>query len=178
MKFYLILTILVIFCYSKSLLAQQKEDILMEATELIRDGQYGKALKNLNKIIKEKGDFAEAFLKRGQVYYELNDYNKMINDCEKTLQINPLLIQAHFNLGIAYYNLKNYNQSINHFNSFLQSKPQDNEALGWRGMSKFYLQQKKQACEDWEKAIDYGNNYVRPFYNKYCVEENATQERD
>lgn len=155
--------------------AQEAENNFENAKTLMQDGDYGKALKHLNKALSIKNEWAEAYLRRGQVYYELGKYKEMIKDCENALKYDKNLVQAYFNLGIAQYNLKNYAGALPHFTMFLAKKPKDAEALAWRGMANFYLKNKKQACEDWEKAIDLGNSYVKPYYNKNCQEENASQ---
>ncbi len=158
-----------------NLTAQEAENNFEEAKKLMENGNYGKALKNLNKAIKIKPQWAEAYLKRGQVYYELSKYKEMIKDCETALEYDKNLVQAYFNLGIAQYNLKDYTKALSYFNTFLEKIPKDSEAMGWRGMSHFYLKNKKMACKDWEEAIYLGNSYVKPYYNKNCQEENASQ---
>lgn len=172
--FLLLLYIGFIFCVN----AQDAEKKFEEAKILMQDGDYGKALKFLNQVIKTKNEWAEAYLRRGQIYYELGKYKEMMKDCESALKYDKNLLQAHFNLGIAQYNLKNYTGALPHFNTFLAKKPDDAEALGWRGMSNFYLKNKKEACKDWEKAIDLGNSYVKPYYSKHCEEENASQMKE
>ncbi|TAE75588.1 MAG: tetratricopeptide repeat protein [Bacteroidetes bacterium] len=160
------------------LMAQNENPNFEEAKKNMQDGNYTKAIKLLNKTIKDRPEWAEAYLKRGQAYYELNKYKEMVKDCEKALELDKNLIQAHFNLGIAKYNLKDYTNAIVHLTIFLEKIPNDAEAMGWRGMSNFYLKNKKLACKDWETAIYLGNSYVKPYYNKNCQEENASQGKD
>ena len=64
-------------------------------------GDYENALKNFDKAIELKPDYAEVFYNRGFIYIKLNEYSKAIDDFTKVIILQP--DRPEF-LTMAFYN--------------------------------------------------------------------------
>jgi tetratricopeptide (TPR) repeat protein len=164
------------FCFTFSVVfAQTAEESLALGLRYAEHGNYRKALKAYNKAIAYNPSMAEAYYHRGEVHYEMRDYQAMIADNKEAIRIKPDYQNAYFHLGIAYYRLGEYTKAIEELSTLIALKPQDAEAYYWRGMVYQKAKQDKKACEDWQKAQDLGNGLATPMLHKYCEEENAVE---
>ena len=51
-----------------------------------------------------------AYNNRGYTYYELGQYQRVIQDLNKTIQLDPDYAVAYNNRSLAYFNLGQYSQ--------------------------------------------------------------------
>ncbi|MCU0443986.1 MAG: tetratricopeptide repeat protein [Microscillaceae bacterium] len=165
----------ILICLGLSAIAQTAEDYAETGYKYAYEGNYALALKNYDKAIKTDPRFAKAYYNRAHVKYDLQDYKGVVEDCRRALEINPNLIDAYFNMAVAKYQLKDYESAIGYFDKSLQYKTQDGETYCWRGMAKFKLNRKAEACQDWQTARSLGNSYVNSYLLKYCEEEGGVE---
>ncbi|MEM8674292.1 MAG: hypothetical protein AAGF83_10530 [Cyanobacteria bacterium P01_G01_bin.67] len=71
-------------------MSQSNDDVtnkLQEARAQIEQKQYAEAIDNLDRIIQDGNDNADAFLFRGKAYSQLNNYKLALIDLEKALAL-------------------------------------------------------------------------------------------
>lgn len=64
----------------------------------------------------EKLNYAEDYLKRGNLKYENKDFQGAIEDYDKAIELNPNLAGAYYKRGIAKGRLKEYDSATIDFN--------------------------------------------------------------
>jgi len=66
------------------------------------EGEYGKAIADLTKVIRADPDQARAYITRGVAYNRKGEYDKAIADCTAAIRINPTDADAYYYRGYAY----------------------------------------------------------------------------
>ena len=86
-------------------------------------GMYDLALRDYNKAIELKPDFATAYSNRGAARIYLGRYDLAYKDLSKAISLEPESVYAYFNRGLAYFNQclerKNY-ENIKYANEDFQ----------------------------------------------------------
>ncbi len=117
---------------------QAKENALFQiGANFFINENYDDALKYFNLSIKEytpKSFSAQAFLWRGETYYQLNDKTKAINDIVTYLaktqdKLIGNKIKAYYTLGYCAFEDKNYNEAAKWFNNLTEIKGADRNRL-------------------------------------------------
>lgn len=86
----------------------------------------------------------------GQKCYEAIEFMK------KTLVLEPDYKKANYNIGTCYTSLENYALSIEYFNRAIAQDKNNGIYYFNRGFSKLKLNKIKEACEDFNIALDLG----------------------
>jgi tetratricopeptide (TPR) repeat protein len=126
-------------------------------------------IERLSKIIDENPEDAEAYLKRGNAFYNRQQYVKAILDYNKAIEVNPDYTDAYNNRGIALNNLQRYEEAIKDYNKAIELDPNDVDKYFNRGNT--YIKQKRyeEAIKDYNKAIELDPNDADIYYNRGCV---------
>jgi tetratricopeptide (TPR) repeat protein len=79
--------------------------------------EYQKALNALNMAIKLNPEYAQAYGAAGEVYFEIGNYEKVIENLDKFVKIeqakiDPNLDDEYLLMGKAYYKLGNYKRTL------------------------------------------------------------------
>ena len=70
----------------------------------MEEGDLDNAIKDFTKAIALEPDFADAYLKRGQVYHDKRDYKRAVLDFTKLVELKPDDAHAYVLRGRAYTN--------------------------------------------------------------------------
>ena len=81
-------------------------------------------------------------------------YNDVIDDMNKALQLNSNNSNAFMLRGNAYKEIRKYNEAITDFNKAIEIRPSSSVAFNLRGLSYFGLQKDNEAIADFSKAIE------------------------
>ena len=82
---------------------------------LYTQNKYSEAIKELNKAIELKKDYAEAFLNLGMVYLNLKKYQEAIKFFNQSLFHNKKLTSVYYHLGECYKNIDNFNKALSYY---------------------------------------------------------------
>ncbi|MCZ8330826.1 MAG: hypothetical protein O9282_05900 [Flavobacterium sp.] len=127
------------------------------------------AILDFNQSVKNK-KYSEAFYERGNAKLFLQDYRGAISDYNTFLKLKNYSINndIYFYRGCAKYELKDYSGALLDINMFLKKENED--ALGYlqRGLIKVALNQKHNACMDFSKAGELGNEEGYKMIKKHC----------
>jgi len=105
------------------------------------------------------------FYKRGVMRYDRGHYEGALEDFNKAIQMEPenrfMMLYAY--LGSTQHELENYPAAIRAFDKAILLEPNDpTQRPAWvrvyynRGVSKYYLEEKENACKDMNKAKKLG----------------------
>ena len=82
---------------------------------LYTQNKYSEAIKELNKAIELKKDYAEAYLNLGMVYLNLKKYQEAIKFFNQSLVHNKKLTSVYYYLGECYKNIDNIDKALSYY---------------------------------------------------------------
>ncbi|MDJ0675054.1 MAG: tetratricopeptide repeat protein [Calothrix sp. MO_167.B42] len=98
-------------------------EMIERSQKLMDGGNIKEAEALLTQLIKEQPDFAEAWNRRGFLYYTTGDYQKSLTDCNVVIQINPVHFGALHGIGLCEAAQGKYRQAIQAFSRALEIQP-------------------------------------------------------
>jgi hypothetical protein len=129
-------------------------------------GNNTEALKLLKVAITISPNSFQILFNRGNIHFDIKEYDQAINDFNAVLKINPDLYQAYNNIGKCYFELKNYVLSAASYEKSLQINPDYAEAWSNRGVTLINLNDHKSALDSFEKAINLNPLFFQAYSNK------------
>lgn len=108
---------------------------------VIQSGQYSGA------------GLAWVHFNRGNAFNALGEYQRAIEDYDRTLSLDPSFAYAYTNRGVAYRFLGQNERAIEDFDRALELNRKDSGAYQSRGAAWEALGDYGKAVSDWEKAI-------------------------
>jgi len=131
---------------------------------------YEGSIQDLNKAIDIKPSDS-VFVFRAMAKYYAGDFTGVIFDCEKAIALKPskdILLEAYNYMGRAKLNLENYDDALKDYNKAIELDP----SYAWtylnRGSVEIKLNLQKEACSDFHKAKDLGDEGADNLIKKYC----------
>ncbi len=98
-------------------------EMIERSQKLMDAGNMNEAETLLTQLINDKPDFAEAWNRRGFLYYTIGDYQKSLTDCNMVIQINPVHFGALHGIGLCEAAQGKYRQAIQAFSRALEIQP-------------------------------------------------------
>jgi tetratricopeptide (TPR) repeat protein len=118
------------------LIAQNpSSEFLNLGVDMMRRGNYNKAIENFNQAIQHQQDFAIAYSDRCLAYLQLQDYQQAIADCTQAINLATDNVEAYLNRGLAHYRQGDYQVAIANYNQAIALKPDDFRAYYNRGLA-------------------------------------------
>jgi len=123
-----------------------------------------------NKCIEKFPSYQVAYFRRGQLYFDMDDYKRAISDFQKTIQYitdssyDKLFDKSYAYLGDSYRLNKQYSESIKPYSICLEKYP--NSLLVYLGRSTSYaeLNQKELSYKDLKYYEEHGGNRNKLYY--------------
>jgi tetratricopeptide (TPR) repeat protein len=84
-----------------------------------QNGDFDKAIAELNHAIKLKPDFEFAYVNRGEVYLSQKNYSNAVADFTEAININPKFARAFYNRFVAYFEKGDYEEAVSDHNKAL-----------------------------------------------------------
>ncbi len=81
------------------------------------------AIDIFSRVIELAPDFAEGYNKRATAYYMMQEFEKSIADCDKTIELNPAHFGALSGAGLCYLGLRNLTQALAYFEKAVAVNP-------------------------------------------------------
>ncbi len=137
---------------------------LIKSLFLYQLKQYTNALDSVNKSIDEaKKDKKEDFFLyyvRGEIFTDLQQYDKAIADYTQSITINPNSAIAYGRRGLAYLTHRKIEQGIQDFNQAIAIEPQDAQHYLGRCAGHYEAGNVEQVIKDCTQAITINPQYV------------------
>ena len=126
---------------------------------------YG-AIADYTKAIELEPEYASAYNNRGLSKQNLKDFYGAIEDFTKVISLNPDDANTYYNRGGSKIGLKDYYGAIADLTKVIELNPKNASAYGARGIAKSAL--KLNACGDYKKACDLGDNNMCEWWTGFC----------
>jgi tetratricopeptide (TPR) repeat protein len=137
---------------------------------------YVGAIRSFSEAIKLNNRVFEYYLIKGSAEYEYEDYNSALSTISSSLLAdNPDKAKVFLFMGNCNFRLEQYSKAIYSYTLSIVDNQSDKEAQGVaylnRGLcyiSKFSFEE---ACSDFSKALECGDNKAQEMINKYCSQK-------
>jgi len=96
---------------------------LQDGLMAMQRGAFEQAVAIFTEVTEIAPDFAEGYNKRATTYYLLQEYEKAIRDCDKTLALNPIHFGALSGAGLCYLGLRNLTKALEYFEHAMAVNP-------------------------------------------------------
>jgi len=96
------------------------------------------------------------------------DYQYVINDYLKAIELSPDFIFSDFNLANTYLKTRDYNKAITWYNKVIRSDNTFAEAYYNRGLTYIYLKQNENGCMDMSKSGELGIQNAYVVIGRFC----------
>ena len=110
-------------------------------------------LATLNQKIKQHAKNPQLYIKRGNLYFNLHDFEKAVADFTTAIAIDDTLSQAYFGRGMASARNGQIEAGINDLTTYIKRHPYDSRAYTKRGVRYIWAGKLDMAQHDLEKAI-------------------------
>ncbi len=148
---------------------QTAHDFYLRGIQQTLARRYKSALADFNRSIELQPDLAEAYLRRAQVLYLLEDDRGVLADCQRLLQLSEELSQTYYYLGLARYRLGYTESAIAAFSQAIDREPDDPQAYFQRGVAYADIQEWDRAARDFQTAsIHYQAQGDLDGYHRSC----------
>ena len=107
---------------------------------------------------------AEAYYKRGVVYYDKNDYYKAISEFTEAIRLNPNYAEAYYKRGAAYGKKGDYDIAMSDFNDAIRLNPNYAEAYTGRCVAYTEKGDLNKAISDCNQAIRLNPKLAKTYY--------------
>src|SRR5215470_17619718 len=96
---------------------------LQDGIMAMQRGAFDQAVAIFTDVIEMAPDFAEAYNKRATTYYLMQEFEKSISDCDKTLALNPIHFGALSGAGLCYLGVRNLVKALDYFERAITVNP-------------------------------------------------------
>lgn len=127
-------------------------DFYLRGVSYVLSQRYHAALEDFAQAIKINEQFAEAYLQRAQVYYQIEDDPGVLRDCQQALALNFCEPQVYFYQGLARYRMDYVQSAIAAFTDAIRHDAQDARYYYHRGLAHEDLHDLKAAANDLRQA--------------------------
>ncbi|MDV3348957.1 DnaJ domain-containing protein [Leptothoe sp. LEGE 181152] len=134
---------------------QTAHDFYLRGIQQTLARRYKAALADFDQAIELQPNLAEAYLRRAQVRYILEDDAGVLADCQRLLQFSDTLPQTYYYLGLARYRLGYTESSIAAFTEAIVLEPDDPQAYFQRAVAYEDIQEWDEATTDFQTASMY-----------------------
>lgn len=154
---------------------QTPEEYYIRGVRYTLSRRFRAALGDYSKAIELDNQFAQAYLRRAEVRYLLEDDSGVLADCQRAIALNSTEAKTYFYQGMARYRLDYVQSAIAAFTDAITCDPDDAQYYYRRGLAHQDLNQIDEAAKDLRRAAylyrDQGNlgsyeqihQYVRQF---------------
>ncbi|MCX6257015.1 MAG: tetratricopeptide repeat protein [Bacteroidia bacterium] len=120
--------------------------------------EYKKAIVNLELYLKFFDHDDACLCQAGVCRFDLQQYDAAIEYFNQALELNKGVAKYYNSRAYAYSMKNDYKDAENDFSMSLDLLPKDATVYYGRGMVRLLLEKKNDACKDFERAANLGNN--------------------
>jgi len=111
----------------------------------------------------------------GYLYYQKGQFPQAIREFSRAIgysKINGedfhLVYGYHFNRGNAYLKTKEFEKAIKDYSYALKLSPGNPDILTNRGTAQYQINNKNEACKDWNMSIKEGGMTAQKYIRQFC----------
>ena len=141
---------------------------------------YNKALLDYNKAIELNSTDLDYYFARANVYEEIDEHNKTIENYLKVLELDPNNYAAFNNVGLIYnYEIKDFDKSLEYYTKSIELSP--NDPLAYQNRGQLYsenLKDNDKALLDYNKVVELAPEDSESYYYRGEFYRNHLQDHD
>lgn len=131
---------------------QTPADFYMRGVSHSFSRRYWAALRDYTQAIALDHQFAEAYLRRAEVRYQLEDDSGVLTDCQQAITLSPTEANAYYYQGMARYRLNYVQSAIAAFTEAIACDLRDARYYYRRGLAHQDLDDLDEAAKDLRRA--------------------------
>ncbi|MBU1108289.1 MAG: tetratricopeptide repeat protein [Candidatus Riflebacteria bacterium] len=135
------------------------------ALDNFEQGQYDKALQQIDKAIKNSPNNPDFYSTKGVFLHRMNDVAHAIDAYQEAIRVAPDHTFSHYNLGLIYMKLNKVVQAIQEWEAVIHARPRDTDAIFNIAVALSHLGKSKQAVPFYEKVIELDPGHVQAHQN-------------
>ncbi len=135
------------------------------ALDFFEQGQYDKALQQIDKAIKNSPNNPDFYSTKGVFLHRMNDITHAIEAYQSAIRVAPDHTFSHYNLGLIYMKLNKVVQAIQEWEAVIHVKPRDTDAIFNVAVALSHLGKSKQAIPFYRKVIEIEPGHVQALQN-------------
>ncbi|MDH5445212.1 MAG: tetratricopeptide repeat protein [Gammaproteobacteria bacterium] len=142
--------------YQNPFQAEQKQQGWNKQTPAMAMNDYDAIDSVINKLtdqILHQPDAAHLYIKRGDAWFQLHEFDKAVRDYDQALNIDRNADQAWFGRGMAYGRMGQIDKGIADLGEFIKRNPKSSLAYTKRGVRHLWKGDREKAAQDLQKAI-------------------------
>ncbi|NCU32678.1 MAG: hypothetical protein EOM23_07095, partial [Candidatus Moranbacteria bacterium] len=142
-------------------------DLIQEAKKYFgRDSLIQQQYRFLNQKIKIEPHLG--LFNKANEDFQAKRYEKAIEQLDTFIELAADYVPAHQIRSFSNYYLNNFEESIEDANKALKLDPKNSSLINLRGVCYRALDNLDQACKDFKKAMDMGNDSGKTNYERFC----------
>lgn len=139
----------------------------------LNEGKNDIALRDFNKAIELKPDYAKAYNNRGTLFVNEKKYDEALKDFDRAVQLTPAIAGFHVGRGNALKNKNRIDEALAEYDKAISLKPDFSEAYYARGGLFMNQGNNSQAIQEYTRAIELNPNYIEAYLNRgNCFRDN------
>ncbi len=135
------------------------------ALDFFEQGQYDKALQQIDKAIKNSPNNPDFYSTKGVFLHRMNDIVHAIDAYQSAIKVAPDHTFSHYNLGLIYMKLNKVVQAIQEWEAVIHVKPRDTDAIFNIAVALSHLGKSKQAIPFYRKVIEIEPGHIQAHQN-------------
>jgi len=138
--------------------------LLISLHFIFAHGRLDKRIKEVSEEIKSNPDSAFLYLKRGNLYYQHDEFKKSIRDFKKCSKLEYKNSRLFFGFAKSYEGLEKFTTSLDYVNKILTDNAQDVKALRLKGQLLFKKKEYVEAANSFERVVEYADKTIPENY--------------
>ncbi|PKL50946.1 MAG: hypothetical protein CVV42_01205 [Candidatus Riflebacteria bacterium HGW-Riflebacteria-2] len=135
------------------------------ALDYFEQGQYDKALQQIDKAIKNSPNNPDFYSTKGVFLHRMNDIPHAIEAYQSAIKVAPDHTFSHYNLGLIYMKLNKIIQAIQEWEAVIHVRPRDTDAIFNIAVALSHLGKSRQAIPFYRKVIEIEPAHVQAHQN-------------
>lgn len=135
------------------------------ALDYFEQGQYDKALQQIEKAIKNSPKNPDFYSTKGVFLHRMNDIVHAIEAYQEAIKVAPDHTFSHYNLGLIFMKMNKVVQAIQEWEAVIHAKPRDTDAIFNIAVALSHLGKSKQAIPFYRKVIEIEPGHVQAHQN-------------
>jgi len=131
-------------------------------------GDHEGAIEDYSRALEMNPNYVEAVNNRGIAKSNMGDYIGAIKDYDIALALNANNAEAYNNRGVAYAMTSQFESAIKDYKRAIAINSEYSDAYFNMGVVCIGLQNNKEGCINFEKALQNGNSRAGDMLNAYC----------
>lgn len=131
---------------------QTPSDFYIRGIRYVLSRRYRAALTDYSRAIELDGQFAEAYLRRAEARYLLEDDSGVLADCQRAIALNSTEARTYYYQGMARYRLEYVQSAVAAFTDAITCDPEEAQYYYRRGVAYQDLNLLDEAAKDLRKA--------------------------